>query len=229
MKRKRKLVLPLMKVRTARGLVKFIQDGLEHNGGDYQMIADRMDTIAEFIKAAKSCGCKADFSHIVEAFDDFFLGNKKVRNVEFAPDNTYKAVYEKPDDENNRIWCKRGVAVVRDKTTQQPILYFGRRKRWAEMQRNDTGLLFDLNQIKFHDECLANYDEIALWGGGTQAEFDFDNLNRLTKVRYREMAEPRLGQWGPTKEINFDGGYFLTKENYTDNHTEPSNEYLSGR
>lgn len=221
--------MPLMKVRTARGLVKFIQAGLEHNGGDYQMIADRMYTIVEFVKAAKSCDLKADFSHLAVAFEDFFVGNKKVHHVEFAPDNTYKAIYEKPNYENNRIWCKRGVAVVRDNTTQQPMLYFGRRKRWAEMQRNDTGLLFDVNQIKFQDECLANYDEVALWGSGTQAEFDFDNLNRLTKVRYREMAEPRLGLWGSTKEINFDGGYFLTKENSTDNHMEPTNESLIGR
>ena len=229
MKRKMKLVLPLMKVRTARGLVKFIQDGLEHNGGDYQMIADRMYNIAEFVNASKSCGIKADFSHLVVAFDDFFVGNKKVRNVEYAPDNAYKAIYEKPSDENNRIWCKRGVAVVRDNTTQRPMLYFGRRKRWAEMQRNDTGLLFDVNQIKFHDEYLANYAEIPLWGSGTQAEFDFDHLNRLTAVRYREMKQPRLGLWGPTQEINFDCGYFLSKENDTGNHMEPTNEYLSGR
>ena len=229
MKRKRELVLPFMKARTTRGLVKFIQEGLEDNGGDYQMIAARMYTIAEFVKSCKACSCDANFSHLVEAFDDFFVGNKKVRNVEFALDNTYKAVYGKPDDENNRIWCKRGVAVVRDDTTLQPMLYFGRRKHWAEMQRNDTGLLFDVNQIKFHDEHLASFDEISLWGSGTQAEFDFDNLNRLTKVRYREMAEPRLGQWGPTKEINFGCGYFLTKENCAVNHITLTKEYSLSR
>ena len=124
---------------------------------------------------------------------------------------------------------QRGVAVVRDHVTQQPMIYFGRRKRWAELRRNDTGVLFGATQVIYHDEALANYDEIALWGSGTQAEFDFDSQNRLTKVRYREMAEPRLGQWGPSKEINFDCGCFLTPKNYTSNHIEPTNEYLIGR
>ena len=214
--RKKNLVLPLMKVRTARGLVKFIQEGLEQNGGDYQVIADRMNTIVEFVKAAKACGVDADFSKVGEAYQDFFVGNQQINTVQFAPDHSCKALYEKPNDKQHSISTQRGVAVVHDRVTQQPMIYFGRRKRWAELQRNDTGILFGATQVIYHDEALANYDEIALWSSGTQAEFDFDHLNRLTSVRYREMAEPRLGQWGPTKEISFERVYFLTKDNQMD-------------
>ena len=78
--RKKNLVLPLMKTRSVRGLIKFIQTGLQQNGSNYQVIADRMNTIVEFIKAAKDYGVDADFSKVSEAYQDFLSAiNKLVR------------------------------------------------------------------------------------------------------------------------------------------------------
>lgn len=212
---------------SSKDLIKFIKIALQENGGDYERILKRMNIVYNFIQAAKECNVDCNFSKIEEAWNDFFIGGDKIKKAKFA-EGFFNSMYEKLGDEKRRIWSKRGVSIMQHEETKRPVMYFGQRKAWAEFHKKDTALFFCDDGIMFHDTYLANFDEIPLWGSGTHAEFDFDELDRLTRVSFKKMTEPRLGFWGKETVINFDCGYFLEQENYKENYLQESS-LIDGR
>ena len=193
-----------LKKQKPKNLIDFIKHALQDNGGDYETIRQRMTAVVEFVTNAKKYGAnnvERNFYKIKEAYEDFFVGDKKISKTKFHPDE-YKAMYQRKSENENKIWEKRGVAVFHDPNKKTPLMYFGKRKSWAEFHKHDTGILFTDDALFFHDEYTAHYDEICLWGSGAEAKFIFDDLNRLRQVEYRVMCEPRLGIWGDTEVID---------------------------
>lgn len=198
----------------AQSIVDFVKKSLTECGGNYENIKVRMDVINRFIECCKSEETEVfkpnnyDLFMFEEAYHDFFVGDKKVKNFEIL-ENDHQAIYEKLGDEENRIWSKRGVAVITSKKTNQQAMYFGQRKEKAEFHRKDTGIFFSDTGITFHNEYSAHFSDIPLWGSGAHVEFEFDEQNHLVSVVCRYMEVPRLGFWSDAMKITFENGYFL--------------------
>lgn len=108
---------------------------------------------------------------------------------------------------------------MQDASAKKPVLYFGRRNENAEIHRKDTVLCLGDDGIWFRDFWKANYDEIPLYGSGTDAEFSFNDANQITMVRFAYLEDPRLGFWSNPQiiEINPDTNQFtLTSQQQLD-------------
>jgi len=184
-----------------KNLKDFIQYSLINNGGDYQDIYQKLLAMSEFSKHAQEYGVKCNLTKVDEALNDFFSIQSEIKYYPIK-NIPYTAFYTKKDGWNRYNY--RGVSVLQDEQAKRPVLYFGRRNEKAETHKKDCVFCFGENTIILRNQYNANYDEFPLWGDGTHAEFTFDRDNKIVKVAYRYMTEPRLGFWSKEHICEFD-------------------------
>ena len=189
------------KKKKIRNIVDFVENALISNGGNYEDIHQKLLAISEFAKNAKDYGVQCDFGMIDETLRDFFTEQPDIKLFPLK-DNPHTAFYAKKDGWN--FYNYRGVTIQKDKRASKPILYFGRRHERSETHRKDTIFCFADDIILFRDEQQARYDEIPLYGCGTNAEFYFDDKNQIIKVKFQYMTQPRLGFWSREQVCEFD-------------------------
>ncbi len=200
-------------------LVDFIKRGIENNGGNYEQIKARMVEAQLFLMKLDNNALNRKFANLSTAYNDFFTTSDKIKDVEFSSENC-SAMYVKDNLKRTKAILGKnmvsrnryGVAVLTDKRTQFPMLYFGARKNAAEISALDTGVLFKDNKLVFHHEGKANYDEIRLWGSGAHGEFFFDEHDKLIRVELTTMSEPRMSIWGDTQVFDLSNNIKNLKE-----------------
>ena len=220
-------------------LKQFVEKGLTANGGNYDQIAKRMNTINLFCSVAKEFDASCNFETLQQAYTDFFTDSDKIAEFEPSAEGIYTATYKrqmpcKKGDPNKLqqggkysflfshyrekvtktgyyLSKPQGISIMQQEETGKPIIYLGYNKRGATFYKTDSYLYFldNLNVVAFHWEDSLNYDEYCLGSDGTHAEFTFDQNNRLVKVEFANQG--RLW-WDKPKIINFENGYFLPKD-----------------
>lgn len=197
-----------------KSLVLFVKECLIENGGNYVDICNKLEQMLKFVEFAKNNDIKVEFYQLITAFKEFFKGDKTIVDVKFYEMNS-GAIYTK-EVENYSIWStknykthkKYGMFVAHHEETGLPIIYFGHRQSRAEFKRGDTYLYFMGDRVKYFNDYSAHYDEHILWGDGTEAEFMFDNLNRLVEVQCRGKVMNGLFWDDKVTTITFDNDDF---------------------
>lgn len=209
---------------TTNTFIKFIQNCLERNGGNYAQIKHRMYTISEFFKALPIEQYKSEFACFQTAYQDFFVNSEGMKDIVYSEEKNC-ALYTKGNKGKSSLLTSfnlkkktYGVSVNVDENANAPILYFGARKCLVDNEVHDSEILFENNKVCFHYEGGTSYEEIPLFGGGAYGEFTFDAQDRLTTVVLKIMENPRLGIWGNPHYIDFDCGYFKIADDYSDNY-----------